>query len=148
MFKKVATLSVILLAVAGCKSNVRHNANAHHTGMVTNFDSINKVYFAFNESKLENACKETLRKQAMYIKNHPHHHAITVEGHCDKRGTKDYNLALGARRAHSVKHLLVAEGIDSHKIKTVSFGKERLAALNDDEQSHALNRRAVTILTK
>jgi len=144
MFKKLAALSVVILAVVGCKSNARHVAHCN-TGCVSNFESVNKVYFAYNSSNLECACKENLKKQAAYVKKNPCN-SITVEGHADIRGTREYNLALGARRANAVKHFLVAEGIDAHRIKAVSYGKERPCALGNTEQDHSLNRRAVTIL--
>jgi peptidoglycan-associated lipoprotein len=70
---------------------------------------------------------------------------ITVEGHADERGTRDYNLALGERRANSAKNFLVSIGVDASRIQTVSYGKERPSALGSDEQAWAQNRRAVTV---
>ena len=70
---------------------------------------------------------------------------ITVEGHADERGTRDYNLALGERRANAAKNFLVSIGVDASRIRTVSFGKERPSALGSDEQAWAQNRRAVTV---
>ena len=71
---------------------------------------------------------------------------ITIEGHCDERGTREYNLALGDRRANAAKNYLAARGVSPSRITTISYGKERPVALGSDEQSWAANRRAVTIV--
>ena len=71
---------------------------------------------------------------------------ITIEGHCDERGTREYNLALGDRRANAAKNYLAARGVDPSRITTISYGKERPIALGSDEASWAQNRRAVTIV--
>ena len=70
---------------------------------------------------------------------------VIVEGHADERGTRDYNLALGERRANSAKNYLISVGVDSTRVQTVSYGKERPAAMGSDEQAWAQNRRAVTV---
>jgi len=70
---------------------------------------------------------------------------VTIEGHCDERGTRDYNIALGERRANAAKNYLASLGIDAGRITTVSYGKERPAALGSDEAAWAQNRRAVTV---
>jgi peptidoglycan-associated lipoprotein len=83
--------------------------------------------------------------QAQWLKDHPAV-AITVEGHCDERGTKEYNIALGAKRASSVKKALVSNGVEDSRIETISYGKERPAVVGNDEESYKQNRRAVTTL--
>ena len=85
-----------------------------------------------------------LRTQAEYLLQYPSANA-TVEGHADERGTRDYNLALGERRANAAKNYLVSLGVDAGRVTTVSYGKERPVALGSDEESWARNRRAVTV---
>ncbi len=86
-----------------------------------------------------------LDSQASWLQRYPNVR-ITVEGHCDERGTREYNLALGDRRANSAKNYLVARGIPASRITTISYGKERPVALGSDEGSWAQNRRAVTVV--
>lgn len=85
-----------------------------------------------------------LQSQAQWLARYPNKR-VTIEGHCDERGTRDYNLALGERRANAAKNYLVSLGIDASRITTISYGKERPIALGSDEASWAKNRRAVTI---
>ena len=86
-----------------------------------------------------------LDSQAQWLNAHPNTR-ITIEGHCDERGTREYNLALGDRRANAAKNYLAARGISPSRITTISYGKERPIALGSDEASWAQNRRAVTIV--
>jgi peptidoglycan-associated lipoprotein len=86
----------------------------------------------------------TLQSQAQWLSRYPGK-SVTIEGHCDERGTRDYNIALGERRANAAKNYLVSVGIDAARITTVSYGKERPIALGSDDQSWAQNRRAVTM---
>jgi peptidoglycan-associated lipoprotein len=88
-----------------------------------------------------------LQRQAQWLAQYPNTRAI-VEGHADERGTRDYNLALGERRANSAKNYLTSIGVDASRIQTVSYGKERPSALGSDEQSWAQNRRAVTVTVR
>ena len=88
-----------------------------------------------------------LQRQAQWLTQYPNTRAI-VEGHADERGTRDYNLALGERRANSAKNYLTSIGVDASRIQTVSYGKERPSALGSDEQSWAQNRRAVTVTVR
>ena len=85
-----------------------------------------------------------LQSQAQWLAKYPNK-SVTIEGHCDERGTRDYNIALGERRANAAKNYLVSVGIDASRISTVSYGKERPIALGSDEESWAQNRRAVTV---
>lgn len=105
------------------------------------------VYFNFDRSDLDGEAKETAAKQAAWWKknNSP---ALVVEGHCDERGTKEYNLALGERRAHSVAKALKAHGVEHGKLDTVSYGKERPAVQGSGDDVWAKNRRAVTVVSK
>lgn len=102
-----------------------------------------RVHFDFDSSNLTSESKDTLDKQAAWILNH-NFGCYTVSGHADERGTREYNLALGERRANSVKKHLVSRGVDPKIVSTVSFGKEKPLALGHDEESWKQNRRAVT----
>ena len=104
-----------------------------------------RVFFDFDKSNLTDEGKATLDKQAAWLKKYPQW-AITVEGHCDERGTREYNLALGERRANSVKKYLASAGISDSRLKTISYGKERPAVQGSNESAWAQNRRGVTVL--
>ncbi|HEU4969538.1 peptidoglycan-associated lipoprotein Pal [Sphingomonas sp.] len=103
-----------------------------------------RVFFDTDESNIDAEDQSTLQSQAAYLRQYPNVR-VTVEGHCDERGTREYNLALGERRANAAKNYLVSLGIDSSRITTISYGKERPEALGSDEASWARNRRAVTV---
>jgi peptidoglycan-associated lipoprotein len=100
-----------------------------------------KIHFAFDSSLLSDQARQILISKAEYLRTNPDM-TITVEGHCDDRGTNAYNIALGERRAESVKVFLVDMGINAHRLNTVSYGKERPVAVGRDEASWAKNRRA------
>ncbi len=102
-----------------------------------------RVYFAFDSAELSREARATLEKQAEWLQHHPQVRVI-VEGHADERGTREYNLALGERRANAVKNYLVALGVAPERIETISYGKERPAVLGTGEAVWRLNRRAVT----
>ena len=104
-----------------------------------------RVFFALDRSDLSPEARATLERQAQWLRQYPSVR-ITVEGHADERGTREYNLALGDRRANSVRNYLIALGIDPTRINTVSYGKERPAVLGSNEQAWAQNRRGVTVL--
>lgn len=103
------------------------------------------VYFDTNSSELNEAAREVLRKQAAWLNVHPNVNA-TVEGHADERGTREYNLALGERRASAVRGYFTALGIAGDRIRKVSYGKERPEVLGSDEAAWSQNRRSITIL--
>ena len=105
-----------------------------------------RVFYNFDKSNLRPAARTTLEKQAAWLKKFPQVR-VAVEGHADERGTREYNLALGERRANAAKDFLVALGIAPARIRVVSFGKERPVALGHDEASWSQNRRAVTAPT-
>lgn len=104
-----------------------------------------RVFFDFNKSDLRADATATLAKWVVFLKKYPSD-KLTVEGHCDERGTREYNLALGERRANAVKAYLVAQGIDASRLKTISYGKERPAVLGHDEAAWAQNRRGVGVV--
>ena len=104
-----------------------------------------RVLFDTNGSDLSPAARSTLEKQAAWMKKYTAV-TVTIEGHCDERGTREYNLALGERRATATKNYLVALGIAAGRIKTISYGKERPAVVGSNEAAWAQNRRAVTVV--
>jgi peptidoglycan-associated lipoprotein len=104
-----------------------------------------RVFFDFDKSTIKAEGQQTLQRQADWLKRYPNV-TVTVEGHCDDRGTREYNLALGERRATSVQRALVALGVQANRIKTISYGKERPAVLGDNDAAWAQNRRGVTVI--
>ena len=105
-----------------------------------------RVFFNLDKFSLNSDARATLEKQAAWLKKHSGL-TITVEGHADERGTREYNLALGDRRANSAKDYLIAMGISPGRIKTISYGKERPVALGSNEDAWEQNRRATTTVT-
>jgi len=103
------------------------------------------VYFTTDSSDLTPEAQQTLRGQAQWLAQYPRY-TITIEGHADERGTREYNIALGARRATSVKEFLRRSGVDPRRIRTISFGKERPVAVCDDISCWSQNRRSQTVL--
>ena len=104
-----------------------------------------RVFFALDMSGLASEAQATLDRQAVWLKSYPGI-TVTIQGHCDERGTREYNLALGERRAAAVRDYLVGSGIDPGRIGTLSYGKERPVAFGSDEESWAKNRRGVTTI--
>jgi len=104
-----------------------------------------RVFFAYDRYDLSPEARTTLRRQAQWLLAHANVN-VTIEGHCDERGTREYNLALGDRRATAAKNFLVALGVDASRITTISYGKERPAVLGSNEAAWAKNRRAVMVV--
>jgi len=104
-----------------------------------------RVFFAFDSAALDDAARAVLDRQAEWLLMYPHI-TVTVEGHADERGTREYNLALGERRAQAVKDYLVAKGVSPERILTISYGEERPVDPGHNEAAWALNRRAVTVI--
>lgn len=105
-----------------------------------------RVLFLVDQSTLSDTARSTLNGQAQWLKTNPDY-AIIVEGHADEQGTREYNIALGARRADAVKNYLISQGISGSRMQTVSYGKERPIAICSEESCYAQNRRAVTVLS-
>ena len=105
----------------------------------------NTVYFDYDSSALSGNAQGTLLRQAGFLNANPAL-TITIEGHCDERGTREYNLALGERRASAARDFLLAQGVDQARIKVISYGKERPVASGSTETSWSKNRRAATVL--
>ncbi|WP_306152731.1 peptidoglycan-associated lipoprotein Pal [Roseovarius sp. MMSF_3281] len=105
-----------------------------------------RVLFAVDQSRLSPAAMGTLDGQAQWLMNNADYTAI-IEGHADEQGTREYNLALGARRANSVQEYLVSKGVAPSRLKVVSYGKERPIEICSSEACYAKNRRAVTVIS-
>jgi peptidoglycan-associated lipoprotein len=105
----------------------------------------NTVYFSYDSAALDGNSKGSLFRQAAFLNANPTL-TVTIEGHCDERGTREYNLALGERRAAAARDYLLAQGVDPARIKVISYGKERPAMAGSNEESWAKNRRAATVL--
>ena len=104
-----------------------------------------RVFFGFDKSVITASAEKTLKRQAAWMRKHSTV-TVTIEGHADERGTREYNLALGERRAVSVKNFLVALGVESRRIATISYGKERPDALGHTEAAWSQNRRGTTVV--
>ncbi len=102
-----------------------------------------RVFFEYDQADISSEGQQILQRQAEWLKRYGNV-GVTIEGHCDERGTREYNLALGERRAQAVKNVLVALGIPASRISTISYGKERPEVPHSDDQSYAQNRRGVT----
>jgi peptidoglycan-associated lipoprotein len=104
-----------------------------------------RVFFEVDSSELTMQARSTLDKQAQWLQNYGNY-TFTIEGHADERGTREYNIALGARRAQAARDYLASRGISPQRMRTVSFGKERPVAICNDISCWSQNRRAVTVL--
>jgi peptidoglycan-associated lipoprotein len=105
-----------------------------------------RVFFTTDSTDLTPTARQTLDRQATWLRRYTQY-PITIEGHADERGTREYNLALGARRAAVVRDYLAARGVPAGRMHTVSYGKERPVATCDEERCWSVNRRAVTVLS-
>ncbi len=116
------------------------------TATIDSFEQnvIDTVYFGYDNSNIDSDGEAVIARQADWLKNHSDV-TVVVEGHCDDRGTREYNLALGERRANAAAQTLKSHGIAGDKIEIVSYGKERPAVLGNDESAYSKNRRAVTV---
>jgi peptidoglycan-associated lipoprotein len=159
MFKKLLCLMAALVLVSACDTlgmgegsggaSGSGHAGAAKPGtqedMVVNVGD--RVFFGFDKSDLSAEARATLDRQVAWLKKYSSI-KVMVEGHCDERGTREYNLALGERRATAAKNYLVAEGVSAGRVKTISYGKERPAVLGSNEAAWAQNRRGVTVVTQ
>jgi peptidoglycan-associated lipoprotein len=104
-----------------------------------------RVLFDFDSYELSSSAKSVLNDQATFLASNPSVR-ITIEGHCDERGTREYNLALGESRASATRDYLVAQGVNPARIKTISYGKERPAVIGSNEDAWRYNRRSVSVI--
>jgi len=160
---RVATIAGLMAVVAACSSTPDETSTASSTPTTpvqtqtqpggatpgTQQDLVvnvgDRVFFGTNRSDIASAARATLQRQAAWLKLYPAL-SVTVEGHADERGTRDFNLALGARRANAAKSYLVSLGVDPARVRTISYGKERPVALCSNESCWSQNRRAVTVI--
>lgn len=147
MIKNIALAFCALFLLAGCGGNKKGMHSASECALNEQFEKEagDRVFFGFNKSDISHEAKAELAKQAAWLQAHPCVKA-TVEGHCDERGTREYNLALGERRANAAKKALVHHGIEESRLDTISYGKERPAVLGTTDADYARNRRAVTVV--
>jgi len=150
---KFAVFVVAALAIAGCAKE-----QAEQTGLVggaatpgSQQDFVvnvgDRVFFETDSSELTQQARATLDKQSQWL-NLYNRYAFTIEGHADERGTREYNIALGARRAQTVREYLVSRGVSGQRMHTISYGKERPVAVCNDISCWSQNRRAVTVLNQ
>lgn len=102
-----------------------------------------RVFFDFDSFAIKPRARGTLERQASWLRSHPNI-TVTIEGHCDERGTREYNLGLGQRRAEAIKKYLMALGVAENRLATISYGKERPVALGSNDTSWSQNRRGVS----
>ena len=151
ILKAFAAIAALFVAAACSNNSNNENASAASTsvapGSVGDFRQNvgDRVFFDTDQSTIRQDGRDVLNRQAEWLKKYTNYQ-ITMAGHCDERGTREYNLALGERRANAAKQYLVAQGIPASRIKTISYGKERPDPVGSDEAAWARNRRAVTAL--
>lgn len=147
---RFAAVLAAALAIAACANqNGTGNAGAAATpGSQQDFvvNVGDRVFFSTDSTELTPQSRATLDKQAQWLNSYSQYSQFTIEGHADERGTREYNLALGARRAQVVRDYLISRGVAANRMHTISYGKERPVALCDDISCWSQNRRAVTVL--
>jgi len=149
MIKAIAAVAALLM-MAACSSSSTEPPPASTTvtpGSIADFRQNvgDRVYFDTDMSNIREDGRATLAKQAEWLKKYTNY-PILIEGKCDERGTREYNLALGERRANAVRQYLVAQGVPADRIKTISYGKERPEVVGSDEGAWARNRVGITNL--
>ena len=158
---KVLTVFAAVLLLAACETASDQSANTAGTGgaaggsttsgprpgteedLVANVGD--RVFFDFDKSDLKPEARKTIERWATWLKQYPNVN-VTIEGHCDERGTREYNLALGERRANSAKNFLASLGVDAKRVSTISYGKERPLVLGSNEAAWAQNRVDVMVV--
>ena len=168
MKQKILALGLASLLIAGCETT----DDANKAGAGANSKSLNqgmysrglseivpgsqedlvanvgdRVFFEYDSASLSDNAQKTLSHQAQWLGTNAQA-TITIEGHCDERGTREYNLALGERRAAAVKNYLVSLGVDRSRVSTISYGKERPEELGSTDAVWSKNRRAVTVVSQ
>ena len=148
---KLAAAVAAALAIAACanKTNDLANSAMNSAAPGSQQDFVvnvgDRVFFETDQTDLTPQARATLDKQAQWLQQYSNY-SFTIEGHADERGTREYNIALGARRAQNVRDYLASRGINPGRMRTVSYGKERPVAVCNDISCWSQNRRAVTVL--
>ena len=151
---RFAAAVVVAGLLAACSTNKSDtddasltNGGANVPGSIQDFvvNVGDRVFFDSDSSEINSSGQATLDKQAQWLNRYPRY-SFMIEGHADERGTREYNFALGARRAESAKNYLIARGVGGNRIRTTSYGKERPVAVCNDISCWSQNRRAVTVL--
>ncbi len=171
MFYKFLITSILVLFVAACATKPKDDGDSSGSGSSSSGDSVSegtitetsgsgivagsqedlivnvgdRVFFGYDSSDLDSDALELLQDQVAWLKQNSGV-SITIEGHCDERGTREYNLALGEKRAQAVKNYLIGLGINPDRVSTISYGKERPAVVGSNDGAWAQNRRSVTIV--
>ena len=158
--KIILSLALSGMVLAGCASTTEAPSASRSTSAVASSSSSSsatdtksylvenvgdRVFFATDQATLNGTSRATLRNQASWLNQNPGVR-LTVEGHADERGTRDYNLALGARRANAVRDFLMSQGVSGDRLQTISYGKERPVSLCSEEACWSKNRRAVATI--
>ena len=169
MFYKFLITSILVLFVAACATKPKDEADSSGSGSSSSGDSVSegtitettgsgivagsqedlivnvgdRVFFGYDSSDLDSDALELLQDQVAWLKQNSEV-SVTIEGHCDERGTREYNLALGEKRAQAVKNYLIGLGINPDRVSTISYGKERPAVVGSNDGAWAQNRRSVT----
>jgi len=150
---RLVGLLAMALSIGACAKNnpaegpAAANASAAVPGSQQDFvvNVGDRVFFETDSSELTQQAVGTLERQAQWLRAYPRY-TFLIEGHADERGTREYNIALGARRAQAVRDYLASHGVQAHRMRTLSYGKERPVAICDDISCWSQNRRSVTVL--
>ena len=170
MINKILLSAIMVLFLAACSTTPKDDADSKGTGSSSSSSDVSadgaitetqgtgvvsgsqedlivnvgdRVFFDYDSSELDADAQELLQDQVAWLKQHSNV-SVIIEGHCDERGTREYNLALGEKRAQSVKNYMTSMGISSSQISTISFGKERPAVVGSNDGAWSQNRRSVT----
>ena len=169
MFYKILITSILVLFVAACATKPKDEGESSGSGSSSSGDSVSegtitetsgsgivagsqedlivnvgdRVFFGYDSSDLDSDALELLQDQVAWLKQNSGV-SVTIEGHCDERGTREYNLALGEKRAQAVKNYLIGLGINPDRVSTISYGKERPAVVGSNDGAWSQNRRSVT----
>jgi peptidoglycan-associated lipoprotein len=149
----VSLAALVLLAACECGSGekkgkvaVVEDENLRGSGADFIANAGDRVFYAYDKSNLTPEAEATLQRQAEWLKSHVERRVL-IEGHCDERGTREYNLGLGERRADSAAKYLIGQGVDGGRVRTISYGKDRpIAAQGSQEEVYRMNRVGISVI--
>tara|TARA_Y100000590_G_scaffold421835_1_gene525923 strand:+ start:107 stop:595 length:489 start_codon:yes stop_codon:yes gene_type:complete len=161
MLNRILGIVLALFFVAACSSTPKEEASSSGSGLTSvdyTSDGIkagssddlivnvgDRIFFELNSHELNEDSQDLLQDQASWLKQYGNVN-LTIEGHCDERGTREYNIALGERRAQAMKNYLIGLGVEAGRMSTISYGKERPAVLGSNDAAWDQNRRAVAVV--